>query len=555
MANLLKFYRGAVAPTTPAVGMIWFNNVTETVEGVEQVKNLIKVYTPNGWEVYGTTDADLQAVVARVTALEGAVATLKDVTLPALKAELEQAIAEAVAAEAEIARAAEEALGKRIDALAAKTVTINEKATGHVTVSKTTDETTGAVVYTVAENDIASAKGLADEIKRATDEEARIAGLVTTEQGRAEDAEKALADRLDVIEGEATVVGSIKKALADANAYTDAAKAAIEGTLADTDAKTLAALNDRIDTVVAEAKTYEMVKVETGLEANVKEQYQLVQKVGETSENVGAAIKIYKDSALQSAVLGTATVDGVEQDCLILTYLDVNGASQVVNIPVGDFLRESEFGNGLAINGGVVSVGVREADADFVVAEADQLNFAGAKTLITDGDSATLAAAKQYTDDAIAALDITVDSTSTIAEYAGEKDAEDTTSKIAIQLVEEDGKIKSIAVTETDIASAKMVHDHEKVVSAALNDLNARIGEVADNLAGKNVDAESTTPEYVTASAADNKVTVAATQKVIDAVGLAETSVQTITSANTCLTAVKEGNNVVLSLVWEDGSF
>lgn len=39
---------------------------------------------------------------------------------------------------------------------------------------------------------------------------------LTTEQGRAKDAEKALAGRLDTIEGEDTVEGSIKKALKDA---------------------------------------------------------------------------------------------------------------------------------------------------------------------------------------------------------------------------------------------------------------------------------------------------------------------------------------------------
>ena len=81
---LLKLYRGAVAPTSPVQGMIWFNNVTETVEGVEQVKNVIKVYTGTEWEVYGITDADLQALAARVATLEGDVKTIKDETLPAL---------------------------------------------------------------------------------------------------------------------------------------------------------------------------------------------------------------------------------------------------------------------------------------------------------------------------------------------------------------------------------------------------------------------------------------------------------------------------------------
>jgi hypothetical protein len=95
------------------------------------------------------------------------------------------------------------------------------------------------------------------------------------------------------------------------------------------------------------------------------------------------------------------------------------------------------------------------------------------------------------------------------------------------------------------------VADHETRLAQAEADIDALEGALAD----KNVAAESTTPDYVTATAADNKVTVAATQKTIEAVALAETSVQEVTSNNSCLTAVKTGNSVALSLVWEEDSF
>lgn len=112
MANLLKFYRGAVAPSAQ-VGMIWFD-VTNQV---------IKVCTaaPEGgeatWEVYGTTPADLAALAARVTTLESDVKKLNETTLPALEAALKKYVDDAVAAEADLRDAADDALAGRLDVI------------------------------------------------------------------------------------------------------------------------------------------------------------------------------------------------------------------------------------------------------------------------------------------------------------------------------------------------------------------------------------------------------------------------------------------------------
>jgi hypothetical protein len=203
---------------------------------------------------------------------------------------------------------------------------------------------------------------------------------------------------------------------------------------------------------------------------------------------------------------------------------------------------------------GEVSVKIDEDSEEFLTVDAAGVKLSG----VQDAIDAAEVAANKYTDEAIAALDATVGS-QTVAEG----------KHVAVEVVETDGVLTGLTVVESDIASAAAlatldaeVQEHEIVVAAALNDLNARVDghdtrfeELEGALADKNVAAESTTPDYVTATAADNKVTVAATQKVIDAVALAETSVQTITSDNTCLTAVKTGNNVALSLVWENGSF
>lgn len=108
----------------------------------------------------------------------------------------EKYVGDAVKAEADIARAAEEALGKRIDDLAAAAVSVKEDTINHVKVTKTGTE------YTVEGVDIASAQDLADEIKRAGDEEVRIAGLVTAEADRAKGVEAGLQAAIDTLVGE-----------------------------------------------------------------------------------------------------------------------------------------------------------------------------------------------------------------------------------------------------------------------------------------------------------------------------------------------------------------
>lgn len=503
---LLKLYRGLAAPAAE-VGKIWF----DVTNGV------IKVYNGTEWEAYGLSEAEIAALI--LAAKNEVLGTLEEgdsATLAALNDEID-------------------ALQAELAALAAKTVTINEKTTGHVTVSKTVDEK-GAAVYTVAENDIASAQALADEIKRATDEETRIAGLVATEQGRAEDAEKALADRLDVIEGEGE--GSIKKAVADAKAELigDATEAG----------NTLGKLEDRIETIVTDAKTYAIAKVESGLGENVKEAYKLVDEDG---TQVGETINIYKDSSLISVDLVDADAEGKAGQYIKYVYVLANGEESTQYVDVSRLLVEAEFKNGLEVSAaGEVNVKVDATSEAFLTVGADGVKLAG----VADAIATAVAAEAE------------------IARAAEKANADAIAAEVARATAAEEAIAADLATLDAE------VQEHEQVVSAALNDLNARMttaeGSVADHearltqaeadidalegaLADKNVAAESTTPDYVTATAADNKVTVAATQKVIDAVALAETSVQTITSDNTCLTAVKTGNTVALSLVWEEGSF
>ena len=116
---------------------------------------------------------------------------------------------------------------------------------------------------------------------------------------------------------------------------------------------TLGKLEDQIQQVAADAKSYEVVAIEgdklAALGENVKEAFKLVDEDG---TQAGQTIKIYKDSALKEVVL-----DGQE---LKFTYILADGQESTVGVDVSKFLAESEFGDGLEVVSGVVKVNVGE---------------------------------------------------------------------------------------------------------------------------------------------------------------------------------------------------
>ena len=290
----------------------------------------------------------------------------------------------------------------------------------HVTVKVT--EVDGVIAaVNVIESDIASAQALADEVT------ARTA------------ADEALDVRLDVIEGEAE--GSIKKAVADA-------KAAIEGTLEDSDAKTIKELNDRIDTVSGAAKSYSIATVEgdelSALGTNVKEAFKLVDEKG---AKAGEYIQVYKDSALQSVVL-----DGQE---LVFTYLLDSGEESVVRADVSTFLAEAEFKNGLVVNAdGEVSVKVDSASEGFLTVGEGGVKLSGVQDAINvERDRAV--SAETANANAITA--------ETAAREAADKAINDT-----------------IGTVDSGKTVVGMIADEATAREAADKAINDKIGEVAE---------------------------------------------------------------------------
>lgn len=148
-----------------------------------------------------------------------------------------------------------------------------------------------------------------------------------------------------------------------------------------------------------------IIKENTNLETNVKEQYKLAYKVGDNAAVAitGAEpIKIYKDSALLSVKLlhateslkptydkSTDTWTDIDSDsqteanvALCYAYENTNGVVVVEAVPVGNFLRESEFKDGLQVNNGEVSVKIDGTSETFLTVSADGVKLSGVQDAI-----------------------------------------------------------------------------------------------------------------------------------------------------------------------------
>ena len=112
-----------------------------------------------------------------------------------------------------------------------------------------------------------------------------------------------------------------------------------------------------VDSTKKAAATYSIEKVTTGLGANVKEAYQLVQTVDGKKTYVDVQIPIYKDRSLKSVELTETDNKGAKGQFMKYTYNLDDKTAEEVYVNVSKLLHESEFKNGLQVSdSGEVSI-------------------------------------------------------------------------------------------------------------------------------------------------------------------------------------------------------
>lgn len=143
-----------------------------------------------------------------------------------------------------------------------------------------------------------------------------------------------------------------------------------------------------IEAVKADAKSYSIALASEEELATLGENVKEAYKlVDEDSTKVGEYIKIYKDSALKSVELVAENAEGVAGQYLKYTYIKADGSEEVVYVNVSEFLVQAEFKNGLEVNAaGEVSVKISE-DSEFLTIDEGGIKVSGVSKAISDAIS------------------------------------------------------------------------------------------------------------------------------------------------------------------------
>lgn len=207
-------------------------------------------------------------------------------------------------------------------------------------------------------------------------------------------------------------------------------------------------------------------------DSNVKEAYKVVAYIGDTYESatfkqdVGDIIKIYKDATIKEIYLGNsddkinATTGEITKGEIVETKLSLNyayikadGTYAMASIPVGNFLRQSEFKNGLQVaENGEVSVKVDAASEGFLTVGEAGVKVSGVQTAI---------------DSAIQGLEANVTGKST-------------GDHVTVQVIETAGEVTAVNVTTSGLAL-----DSEVIKGVTVNGVNA---DVTSNKATVTID-------------------------------------------------------------------
>ena len=167
---------------------------------------------------------------------------------------------------------------------------------------------------------------------------------------------------------------------------------------------------------------------ETDLPAEIKVRYELHDSDG---VKIGESIDIPKDSHIVSITYDESTQK------LVYTYIDVEGKNKTTEIDLSHLILETEFASGVTSSNGV---------AHGVVDPTSEKDSSDNSFLTVGADGFKVDGIKGEIDTKINALDATVGSTSV-----------ESGKHVAVQVVEDAGKLTALTVTETDIASKSLL--------------------------------------------------------------------------------------------------
>lgn len=198
-----------------------------------------------------------------------------------------------------------------------------------------------------------------------------------------------------------------------------------------------------------------LVKIVDDLPATVKESYEFRDSDG---VKIGESIDIPKDSHIASI-----TYDESSQE-LVYNYLDAEGKTQTTKINLSHLILETEFASGVTSSNGI---------AHGVVDPTSEKDSSKNSFLTVGADGFKVDGIKGEIDTKINALDATVGSTSV-----------ESGKHVAVQVVEDAGKLTALTVTENDIASKSLLDGLSgKTVTevASSNDsIEATLSDAAD---------------------------------------------------------------------------
>lgn len=188
-------------------------------------------------------------------------------------------------------------------------------------------------------------------------------------------------------------------------------------------------LNNKIADVGGEAKSYKIVEVTNPASTSLAE-YKIQEQVGTGSwgDVTGSTtIVVPKDNAFVTAQLGhvgaTAgsdgtITDGSGEDALLIEYINGSGVYTLVAVPIGAFLKEAEFKDGLAVNAsGEVSTklgqglefGGETGENQSIKVKIDSTSSDAENFLSVGANGVKISGVQNAIDTSIQALDVTTD--------------------------------------------------------------------------------------------------------------------------------------------------